>query len=79
MPPSPLFSRFLQLKNEHFTRRPAQIRLWRQHIPASFSELDQLFVANDVILGQQVGRATDVIANIKFKSDNRGTKQQRID
>jgi hypothetical protein len=38
-----------------------------------------MFVANDVILGQQVGRATDVIANIKFKSDNRGTKQHRID
>ena len=44
MPSSPFLARFLQLNNEHFTRRSAQIRLRRQHIPASFSELNQLIV-----------------------------------
>jgi hypothetical protein len=34
---------------------------------------------NEAIPGQTVGRATDVIATIKFKSDDRGTMLQRID
>jgi hypothetical protein len=42
--PSPLFPGFLQLNNEYFTRRSAQIRLRRQQLPTSFPKLDQFFV-----------------------------------
>jgi hypothetical protein len=46
--PSPLFPGFLQLNNEYFTRRSAQIRLRRQQLAASFSELNQLFIGHSL-------------------------------